>query len=78
MSTFPIQPIPPVLTTEEAAVVLRCSPETLARYVFRRELVAIQIGRERRIRAEDLLEFIATRRSSCESRKRSTKRKSCA
>ena len=78
MSTFPIQPIPPVLTSEEVASVLRCSPETVGRYVHRHELVAIHIGRERRFRAEDVLEFIATRRSSCESRKRSKKRKPCA
>ena len=61
MNVSPIQPLPPVLTTQEVAVILRCEEPTVERYVHRHELAAIQIGRERRFRAEDLLEFIATR-----------------
>ena len=57
----PIQPLPPVLTTEEVSEVLRCSVATVGRYVHSHELPAIQIGRERRFRAEDVLEFIAAR-----------------
>ena len=61
MTPFPVHPIPPVLTTEEVAQVLRCKPETVERYVHSHQLAAIQIGRERRFRGEDVLEFIATR-----------------
>ena len=57
----PIQPLPPVMTTTEVAAVLRCEEKTVERYVHEHELDAIQIGRERRFRAEDVLEFIATR-----------------
>ena len=56
-----IQALPPVLTTDEAAKVLRCSVETVARYVHNHALRATQIGRERRFRAEDVLDFIAAR-----------------
>lgn len=56
-----IQPLPPVMTTDEVAALLRCEPATVQRYVHNHKLVAIQIGRERRFRAEDVLEFIATR-----------------
>ena len=66
MSNAPIQPIPAVMTTNEVATFLRTSPETVARYVHAHQLVAIQIGRERRFRAEDVLEFVATR--SCTAR----------
>ena len=58
---LPIQSLPPVLTTEEAAAVLRCEPSTVERYVHRHELQAIQIGRKRRIRGNDLLQFINDR-----------------
>ena len=56
-----IQPLPPVLTTEEVAEVFRCPVKTVENYVHGHELSAIQIGKERRFRAEDVLEFIATR-----------------
>ena len=59
--SFSIQPLPPVMTTEEVAAVFRCPVASVARYVFAHELAAIQIGRERRFRAEDVLEFIARR-----------------
>ena len=61
MTSPPIQPLPLVMTTEEVAAVLRCLPGTVARYVASHELPAIQIGRERRFRADDVLDFIAAR-----------------
>lgn len=54
----------PILTTDEVAAVLRCSPQSVARYVFIHELTAVRIGRERRFRAEDVLDFIASRPST--------------
>ena len=57
----PVQPLPAVMTTEEVAAMFRCPVETVERYVHNHELVAIQIGRERRFRADDVLEFIAAR-----------------
>ena len=56
-----VQPLPTVMTTEEVAAIFRCPVETVERYVHNHELVAIQIGRERRFRADDVLEFIAAR-----------------
>lgn len=56
-----IKDIPLVLTVAEAAEILRCEPKTVERYVHAHELLAIQIGREARIRGEDLCEFIAAR-----------------
>ncbi len=56
-----VQPLPAVMTTEEVAAMFRCPVETVERYVHNHELVAIQIGRERRFRADDVLEFIAAR-----------------
>ncbi len=56
MSTAPIQPLPPVMTTDEVAAILRCSVRTVQAYVHSHQLDAIQIGRERRFRAEDVLE----------------------
>ncbi len=52
------------MTTDEVAALLRCEPTTVRRYVHNHELVAVQIGRERRFRAEDVLEFIATRHAT--------------
>ncbi len=64
MSIAPIQPLPPVLTTDEVADVLRCSRAAVLRYVHEHELVAVQIGKERRFRAEDVLDFVAARPST--------------
>ncbi len=61
MSLPAIQPMPAILTTVEAAEVLRCKVGTIEGYIHAHELTAIQIGRERRIRGEDLLDFIASR-----------------
>ena len=61
MGAVPIKPMPPVMTTDEVAELLRCSPASVARYVFNHELAAIRIGRERRFRADDVLEFIDSR-----------------
>jgi excisionase family DNA binding protein len=63
MHSLPINPLPAVMTTEEVAAFFRCSEDTVARYVHRHELVAIQVGKERRFRAEDVLEFVARRPS---------------
>ena len=57
----PIQPVPAIMTTDEVAEFLRCDAGTVQRYVHNHELTAIQIGRERRFRAEDVIEFIAQR-----------------
>lgn len=60
MSVAPIEPLPAIMTNEEAAEALRCSVNTVERYVHRHLLTAIQIGKERRFRAEDVLEFVAS------------------
>lgn len=57
--------VPLVMTTEEAAAILRASPKTVAGYVHAHKLVAIQIGPERRIRGVDLIEFVDSQRSTC-------------
>jgi len=64
-----IQPLPPVLTTTEVAEVLRCSEATIERYVHAHKLDAILIGRERRFRAEDVLEFVAARPTTKRTRR---------
>ncbi len=61
MTSLPIQALPLVMTTQEVAEVLRCSAATVERYIHAQELPAVKIGRERRIRAEDLLDFVASR-----------------
>src|SRR3990172_6410479 len=62
-----IRPLFPVMTTDEVAAILRCSPQSVARYVFIHELTAVRIGRERRFRAEDVLDFIASRPATSRS-----------
>ena len=47
MSTVPTQPLPPVMTTDEVAAILRCSVRTVRAYVHSHQLDAIKIGRER-------------------------------
>ena len=64
MALAPIHPLPPVMTTAEVADVLRTSAATVTRYVHSHQLAAILIGRERRFRAEDVMEFIAARPST--------------
>ncbi len=61
MSIPALQSVPVILTTGEAAEVLRCAEGTVVNYIHRHELQAVLIGRERRIRGEDLLDFIADR-----------------
>lgn len=61
MTSVAIQSLPVVLTTEEVAAILRCPTGTVDGYVYRRKLRAIRIGRERRFRADDVLEFVAAR-----------------
>ena len=75
MATSPIQPLPVVMTTEEVAEILRCSAQTVARYVFSHQLAAVQIGRERRFRAEDVLDFIASRPITTKCGKRHLRRR---
>ena len=74
MTIAPIQPLPSVMTTEEVAALLRCSMATVARYVFAHQLVAVRIGRERRFRADDVLEFIASRPTTTRRVRRSGRR----
>ena len=69
MTLPPIQPLPLIMTSEEVAEVLRCSVPTVNRYVHAHELEAVRIGRERRFRADDVLEFVARRPSSVHSTK---------
>ncbi len=61
MTSSPFQPLPVVMTLQEVAELLRTSPGTVERYVFSHQLGAIKIGRERRFRADDVLDFIAAR-----------------
>lgn len=75
MNQIPIQPTPPVMTTEEVAGLLRCSEATVERYVHSHELPAIQIGRERRFRAEDVLDFVASRPTTAGTSSRPAPRK---
>lgn len=70
MSEQIIQPLPAVMTTEEVAAILRCSTTTVDRYVFAHELAAIRIGRERRFRAEDVLDFVSRRPTTARTEKR--------
>ena len=75
MNTPPIQPLPVVMTTEEVAELLRCSSATVARYVFSHRLVAVRIGRQRRFRADDVLDFIASRPTTTRCDGRQLRRK---
>lgn len=70
MTSPVIQPLPVILTLDEVAAVLRCPAGTVERYVHAHELVAVKIGRERRFRADDVLDFIASRPSTAISQKR--------
>ena len=61
MTQPPIHRLPLVMTTEEVATLPRCKRETVERYVFSHQLAAIRIGRERRFRADDVLDFVNSR-----------------
>ena len=61
MTQPPIRPLPLIMTTDEVAALLRCPPATIKRYVFSHQLAAIRIGRERRFRADDVLDFVNSR-----------------
>jgi len=52
------------MTLDEVAAVLRCEPTTVVNYVEAHELDAIQIGRERRFRARDVLAFIDSKQTT--------------
>lgn len=68
------QTLPLVMTTAEVAEVLRCSANSVARYVYAHELLAIRIGRERRFRAVDVIEFVARRPNTIKAPKRRPER----
>ena len=67
--------LPPVMTTDEVAALCRCSPKTIERYVFAHQLAAIQVGRERRFRAQDVLDFLAARPLTARTTKRRIQRR---
>ncbi len=56
--------LPPVLNTKEASLILRTSENTVARYVHTHQLRAIRVGRERRFRLVDVLDFVNRRPAS--------------
>ncbi len=64
MNSSITKPLPLIMTTAEVAELLRCSVTTIERYVFAHQLVAVRIGRERRFRADDVVEFVASRPSN--------------
>jgi excisionase family DNA binding protein len=57
------------MTTEEVAELLRCSVDTVERYVYGHQLSAIQVGRERRFTADAVLDFVASRPTTAGNRK---------
>ncbi len=63
-TSWPIQPVPVVMTTQEVADLLRCKVTTVERYVHAHDLEAIQIGQERRFRGVDVLDFIGRKTTS--------------
>ncbi len=67
MTCSQITPLPPVMTLDEVAKILRCDASTVRNYVHSHALVAIKIGRERRFRADDLFEFLAARPSTAKT-----------
>ena len=69
MTLLPIQPLPLIMNTQQVAELLQCSTATVERYVHSHELVAVRIGRERRFRAEDVLEFVAARPTASQDRR---------
>ena len=75
MNTLSIQPLPVVMTTDEVAALLRCPTATVERYVFNHQLVAVRIGRQRRFRALDVLDFVALRPTAARCDKRLLRRK---
>ncbi len=57
---------PQVYTIVEVADILKCKESTIRHIVFRtHELPTCKIGKELRIRDEDLKKFLANRVSSC-------------
>ena len=70
MSVAPILPLPLIMDTDEVAALLRCTANTVEGYVHNHDLVAIQIGRERRFRADDVIDFINSRPSAARNGKR--------
>ena len=56
--------LPPVLNTKEVSLILRTTENAVSRYVHTHQLRAIQIGRERRFRLVDLMDFVNRRPAS--------------
>ncbi len=56
-----LNPVLLIMTTREVATTLRCSESTVVRYVHTHELRAVNIGRERRFRLDDLMDFVNRR-----------------
>ncbi len=65
-----IQQLPPVMTPEEVAEVLRTSPQAVMRYIHNHQLAAVRIGRFVRLRADDVLDFVASRPLSARTSKK--------
>lgn len=70
MNSFAIQAIPLVMDTAEVAALLRCDAKTIERYVHEHKLRAIQIGRERRFRGDDVIDFIQARPTTTRGQRR--------
>lgn len=64
MNHMSFKPLPLVMDTQQVAKLFQCPVSTIERYVHVHELVAIQIGKERRFRADDVMDFIAARPST--------------
>lgn len=61
-----INPSPKVYTIEDVAKILQCKTSTVKNLIHRsKELPTCQIGRELRIRDEDLKKFLANRVTPC-------------
>ncbi len=56
--------LPPVLNTKETSLILRTTENTIRRYVHTHQLRAIRVGRERRFRLVDVLDFVNRRPAS--------------
>ena len=58
--------IPQVYTIPEVAEILKCKTKTVERHLYTaRDLSYLKVGREVRIRVEDLREFLGTRLTPC-------------
>ena len=59
-------PIPQVYTISEVAEILKCKTKTVEGHLYKaRNLSYLKVGREVRIRVEDLREFLENRLTPC-------------